>query len=189
MLINHIIVIGASAGGPRILRELFNGMPRLNASVVLVQHMPKFINQSLCRTLDEVTDMHVKIARDGMDLEPGVVYVAPSEHHLSFMDNRLIHLHQGEKVHFVRPSVDVTMKSLNRQPNALLMGVILTGMGKDGADGIRHVKRLGGITLAQDEQSSIIYGMPKVAAATGDVDFIGTPIEIQKKLIDICGKC
>ncbi len=183
----NIVIIGSSAGGPRILKSLFTGMPFLNGCVLVVQHMPKFVNESLCGMLDGCTDMTVRLAEDGDKLERGHVYLAPSEIHLELEKNRAIRLLQGEKVNFVCPSVDVAMKSVKKTPGALLIGIVLTGMGKDGAEGIQYLKEIDGITMAQDKNTSVIFSMPREAAQTGAVDFICTPNEIREKLVELLG--
>ncbi len=183
----NLIVIGSSTGGPKILRRLFAGMPPLQAAVVLVQHMPAFVNDSLRRTIAGQTEMDVAIATSGMRLETGRVYVAPSDIHLSLRNNRSILLNQGEKVNFVRPAVDVTMQSI-RKDQSRLFGVILTGMGKDGAEGIRYMKSIGATTFAQDRETSVIYGMPKAAVETGCVDHVHNPEGIRDALIKFVGR-
>jgi two-component system chemotaxis response regulator CheB len=183
----NIIVIGSSAGGPRVLKKIFKGLPVLNASMIVVQHMPKFINDPLRDSLSSVTAMRVTLAEDGDRLENGRVFVAPSEVHLSVVDNWIIRLSPGEKVNYVCPSVDVTMKSLTLEPSGFFIGVVVTGMGKDGAEGMKHIKNLGGITIAQDEKTSSIFGMPKEAIQTGSVDFVLAPDEIREKLIELVG--
>lgn len=187
MASNKIIVIGASTGGPKVLQSFFGGMPRLNASIVLIQHMPKFINLSVARSLDGNTDMDVGIAEDGVRLEPGTVYVAPSEVHLQILNNERVELVAGPKVCFVCPSVNVTMKSLKKKFGYQIIAVIMTGMGKDGAEGISHVKQIGGVTIAQDKATSTIYGMPEAAFKTGDVDIVANPEAIRKKFIELVG--
>jgi two-component system, chemotaxis family, protein-glutamate methylesterase/glutaminase len=182
-----IVVIGASAGGPRVLRTLFQGMPRLRAGVIVVQHMPRFINDSLRDSLAAETTMRVVLARNGDAIENGTVYVAPSEVHLVVRHNRTIRLAHGEKVNYVCPAVDVTMNSLAMELGASFVGVVMTGMGRDGADGVMHVKRIGGVTLAQDEATSSIFGMPKEAIETGCVDFVLPPDAIRRKIVDIVG--
>jgi len=183
----NIIIIGSSAGGPRILKWIFTGLPLLKASVIVVQHMPKFINDSLRDSLASVTAMRVTIAENGNRLEHSRVYIAPSEVHLSVADNRIIRLSPGEKVNYVCPSVDVTMKSLTWDLGAFFAGIVVTGMGRDGADGIAHIKKIGGITIAQDEKTSNIFGMPKEAIQTGAVDFVLAPDAIREKLIELVG--
>jgi two-component system chemotaxis response regulator CheB len=183
----NIVVIGSSAGGPRVLKWIFKGLPRLNAGVIVVQHMPKFINESLRDSLSSITSMTVRIAVDNSPIERGTVYIAPSEMHLTLADNRILRVCQGDKVNFVCPSADVTMKSLLWDLDMQFVGVVVTGMGKDGADGIAHIKRIGGTTIAQDEKTSSIFGMPKEAIRTGCVDFILPPDDIRAKLIDLVG--
>ena len=183
----NIIVIGASAGGPHVLKMIFSGLPRLKASIIIVQHMPKFINDSLRDSLGSLTKMKVQIAENRKQIRQGTVYIAPSEIHIKMIDNETIRLFAAEKVNYVCPSVDVTMKSLRMEIGASFVGVVVTGMGRDGAEGIAHIKRIGGITIAQDEKTSSIFGMPKEAIDTGCVDMVLTPQEIREKLIEISG--
>ncbi len=179
----HIVIIGASAGGPRVLKTIFNQLPLLKCCIIIVQHMPKFVNEHIRESLDLFCEMYVKIAEDGEWLKDGVVYIAPSELQIKLKDNRRIHLFDGEKINFVCPAVDSIMKSLHKDHGSQLMGIILTGMGRDGADGISHMKHIGAVTVAQDQETSAIWGMPKMAIDTGDVDWVLNPEEIRKKLI------
>lgn len=183
----NIVVIGSSAGGPPVLKWIFNGLPTLNACIIVVQHMPKFINDSLRDSLSSVTPMCVSIAENGAPLQKGTIVLAPSEVHLSVFENRILRLQGTEKVNFVCPSADVTMKSLTCDPEVFFVGVVVTGMGRDGADGIVHIKKLGGVTIAQDEKTCHIFGMPREAIRTGCVDFILPPDEISRKLVDLVG--
>jgi two-component system chemotaxis response regulator CheB len=178
-----IVIIGISTGGPKTLRPFFDGMPLLDASIILVQHMIKCANKSLCKTLNSLTEMEVRIACHGETIKPGVVYFAPSEVHLELVNNQKIELVNGQKVCYVRPSVDVTMKSIKRNNEDNIIGIIMTGMGKDGADGISHIKSVGGTTFAQDEKTSVIWGMPKASIGTGHVDYILSTEGIRNKLI------
>jgi len=180
-----LIIIGSSTGGPRILKRVFKDLPRLNVPIVLIQHMPEFINRSFKFSLDNLTDMDVTIANDGEILVGGKVYIAPSNIHLTLeSNNTMIKLVQGEKVNFCRPAIDVAMKSLRKVPSQSILGVVLTGMGRDGADGLSYIKKeLQGITISEDEESCIVYGMPKAAVETGDVDFVLNPEEVREKLI------
>jgi two-component system chemotaxis response regulator CheB len=183
----NLIVIGSSTGGPKILRRLFDGMPALQAAVVVVQHMPEFVNDSLCRTIAGQTDMDVTLATDGLRLETSHVYVAPSDIHLKLRNNRAIMLARGEKVNFVRPAIDIAMQSI-RKDDARKFAVVLTGMGKDGAEGLRHMKQIGATTFAQDRETSVIYGMPKAAAETGCVDHVADPESIRDSLVKFLGR-
>ena len=183
----NIVIIGISTGGPKTLRLVFNDLPPLRAAVLLVQHMPRFINDSFCRTLGRGTSMPVELARAHQEIAPGRVLVAPSETHLSLSGNRLVSLSGGEKVNFVCPAVDVTMESLQHRPGDRLVGVVMTGLGRDGANGIAHLKQEGGQTVAQDEASSVIWGMPKAAIDTGCVDHVLSPAMIRRFLVEHFG--
>lgn len=170
------------------MRGFFDGLPLLDASIVLVQHMIKCANKSLCETLNNLTEMEVKIACHGENIKPGVVYFAPSEVHLELTNNRVIQLVNTPKVCYVRPSVDVTMKSVRKTTEGHVTGIIMTGMGKDGTEGISHIKSIGGVTFAQDENTSVIWGMPKAAINTGKVDYVLSPEGIRNKLISQMGR-
>ncbi len=169
------------------MKSFFNGLPRLNASIVLVQHMIKCANKTLCQSLNSVTEMEVKIASHGETIKPGVVYFAPSEIHLGLLNNRMIQLVGGPKVSFVKPAVNVTMKSVKKTAKDNIIGIIMTGMGMDGTKGIEYIKSIGGVTFAQDEETSVIWGMPMSAINTGKVDYILPPEGIRKKLISQTG--
>jgi two-component system chemotaxis response regulator CheB len=183
----NIVIIGISTGGPKALRKLFTGMPLLDASIVLVQHMIKCANRSLCETLNSITEMEVRIARHGESIKHGIIYFAPSEVHLELTNNKIIQLVNSPKVCFVRPSVDVTMKSVEKTKGNNIIGIIMTGMGKDGAEGLSHIKSIGGATFAQDEKTSVIWGMPKAAINTGHVDYVLSPEDIRDKMISQLG--
>ncbi|MBN2105352.1 chemotaxis protein CheB [bacterium] len=180
-----IVIIGASAGGPRILKTIFTDLPVLNCSIIIVQHMPVFINDSIAQSLDHCTSMAVHLAKDNEYLKSGETYIVPSGFHAEVVQNRFLRLVRGERVNYVCPAVDVTMMSLTREPGCQHIGIVLTGMGRDGAEGICHIKSIGGKTVAQDEKSSIIFGMPKEAIITGCVDWVLSPIQIHEKLIEI----
>jgi len=182
-----LVLIGASAGGPRTLKEIFTDTPRLNGSIIIVQHMPQFVNTAFCESLNSVTDLQVKIAENSESLRSGTVYLAPSSMHMSLINNMAIRLYSGEKVNFVCPSIDVTMKSVTRDEGTNTMGVILTGMGKDGAEGIRHLKNIKAVTVAQNEDTSIVYGMPHEAVLTGCIDYQLSPDQIRNKIISFLG--
>lgn len=131
--------------------RIFSSLPKLNAGMIVVQHMLKSVNEPFKEKLNRNTQMEVKIAEDGDFLEYGKVYVAPSGLQLKIVKDRKIGLFNDGKVDTVRPSIDVTMKSVKFKSRAedQIIGVVLTGMGNDGVEGIRHIKRIGGITIAQ----------------------------------------
>jgi two-component system chemotaxis response regulator CheB len=183
-----IIIVGASGGGPRAIHNIFTDLPPLAGSIIIIQQMPKYINASFCETLNNLSSMCVHLADDGLALDEGCVYVAPSEKHIKIQKNRSIHLYEGEKVNWACPSLDILMQSLTKEPSIQLIGIILSGLGQDGAEGIRYIKQIGGYTIAQDEASSAIYGMPKMAFQTGKVDWQLNPGQIRNRLIHLVGK-
>ena len=168
-----------------MFKPLFSGMPVLDCSIILVQHMPGYINANIATSIGQLTRMKVKLAENEESIEKGIIYVAPSGMHLRLRENRKIVLTGREKVNFCCPSIDVAMESVAADPSIVIAGAVLTGMGKDGAQGIVHLKRIGAVTMAQDEASSIIFGMPKTAIATGCVDFVLSPEQMKEKLTEL----
>ncbi len=177
-----IIVIGSSTGGPKVLNEMFSEFPALDASIIIVQHVPPKFDKAIAERLNELSSMAVKVAEHGEAIKNGTAYMAPSRKHLRLVHNSRIVISEEEKVNGCCPSVDVTMKSLEVPSSGKLVGVILTGLGRDGASGIGHIKDLGGTTMAQDEHSCVIFGMPKCAIATGKVDHVLPPHKIIEEL-------
>jgi two-component system chemotaxis response regulator CheB len=183
----NIVIIGSSTGGLKVLEEMFPRLSVLNATVLIVQHITPVIDQAFVTSLARVSKMPASLAREGQSLQHGQVVLAPGGLHLYLTRNQIVHLAAGEKVNSVCPSIDVTMKTLIQPFGGKLAGVILTGMGCDGAAGIAHIKEIGGITIAQDQKTSVIYGMPKAAAETGKIDFILPTDRIAYKLNELFG--
>lgn len=177
-----VVIIGASTGGPQTVRRVISRLGAVQACLLIVLHMPGYINTSVTKSISLVTPMKAQLAADGTPIENGTILIAPSDRHMILEGNEQIRLVEGEKVNYVRPSIDVLMKSVAAEPPLNVIGVILTGMGSDGAKGIRHLKNLGAVTLAQDEASSTVFGMPKAAIDTGTVDFVLPPEEIADKI-------
>jgi len=184
----NLVIIGASTGGLKVLEELFPRLPVLKAAVVIIQHITPLVDQSFVTSLGRVSKMPVSLAEEGTNIQVGQVYLAPGGLHLTLIRNSVVHLHDGEKVNSVRPSIDVAMHSVSAPFGSKIAGVILTGMGADGAAGISHIKQLGGITIAQDQKTSVIYGMPKAAAETGRIDFILPTERIADKIKELFGQ-
>jgi two-component system, chemotaxis family, protein-glutamate methylesterase/glutaminase len=182
---HNIVIIGVSTGGPIALRRLFADLPPLDAAVIIVLHIPQGMDYRIANGLDAISSMPVALAEDGEFLRSGQIYLAPGGYHLLLEGNHRIVLAEGERINFVQPSVDLAMKSLNKSLKGMIVGVVLTGMGKDGAEGILHIKAIGGITIAQDRKTSAIFGMPKAAVETGAVDFVLSPEKIGKKLVSL----
>jgi len=171
------IVLGASTGGPKIVERLFEQLPiDLEAKVLVVQHMPSGFTERFADRLDTHSAYDVFEATDGEWLEPGDIAVAPGNTHLEVATEASgclrLQLSDGERVHGVRPSIDVTMESAAEEVTSGLCGVVLTGMGFDGAAGIEAIKAADGYTIAQDEATSPVFGIPCQAIETGCVDTV-----------------
>ncbi len=159
-----VVVIGASTGGPPALTEVVAHLPhQLDAAVIIVQHMPPPFTEALARRLDRLTLLPVREAADGDHLERNTILVAPADYHLGITSERCVRLERTPARHGVRPSVDVTLESVPASFGSRSVAVVLTGMGRDGADGARVVEDAGGTVIVQDEDTSVIYGMPKAA--------------------------
>lgn len=160
---NCLLVIGSSTGGPPALTEVVPHIPGdIPAAVVIVQHMPAGFTNALARRLDSLSPLHVAEAREGDTLVAGTCYVAPGDYHLVVTREKRLHLDQGPTLHGVRPSVDITLDSVAQVYGRDASVAILTGMGKDGADGAARLEAAGGKVIAQDEASCVVYGMPRV---------------------------
>jgi two-component system chemotaxis response regulator CheB len=183
----NLIVIGSSTGGLKTLEEMFPRLSVLKAAVLIVQHITAGIDKAFIGSLARLSRMPVVLAHEGLNLPQGQVVLAAGGVHLYLVRNQIVHLAAGEKVNSVCPSIDVTMKTMIPAFGGKLAGVILTGMGCDGAAGIAHIKQIGGVTIAQDQKTSVIYGMPKAAAETGRIDFILPTDRIVDKLNELFG--
>jgi len=183
----NLVLIGSSTGGLKVLEELLPRLPVLKAAVVIIQHITPQVDQSFVSSLARVSKMQVSLAEEGSNIQSGRIYLAPGGVHLTLIRNSVVHLHDGEKVNSVRPSIDVAMKSITSPAGIRIAGVILTGMGSDGAAGISHIKQIGGVTIAQDQKTSVIFGMPKAAAETGRIDFVLPTERIADKVKELFG--
>jgi two-component system chemotaxis response regulator CheB len=167
----RLCVIAISTGGPAALSELVPALPgELKLAIVIVQHMPAGFTAALAERLDAASRVSVREAQTGDRPFPGTVLIAPGDRHLEFDDRGFCVLTDGPMVNGCRPAADVTMTSAARVYERRSLGVVMTGMGKDGAAGALAIKRAGGKTLAQDQATSVIYGMPKAAIDMGAID-------------------
>jgi len=166
-----LVIIGSSTGGPSALQRVVPNLPQgLNAGVLIVQHMPPGFTRSLANRLAQLSKVKVSEAQPGDKIEPGVALVAPGGYHMVVNRDRAITLDSGPYVHGVRPAVDVTMESAARVFGNKCLGVILTGMGSDGTRGAGLIRRAGGKVFAQDEETSVVYGMPRSVVDAGLAD-------------------
>jgi two-component system chemotaxis response regulator CheB len=159
-----VVAIAASTGGPTALVKVLRGIaPQVNAAFLVVQHMSKGFLEGLVRWLNNEVELEVKKAQEGGSLEAGVVLVAPGDHHLMVTEVDTVRLDKSLPINGHRPSAEMLFDSVASNYGKQGAGVILTGMGSDGAEGLKSIRLCGGHTIAQDEQTSIIFGMPKAA--------------------------
>lgn len=164
----RLVVIGCSTGGPGALHQIIPKLPAdLPAAVLVVQHMPPGFTRSLAQRLDEISAIPVKEAEEGDRVTAGQVFIAPGGLHMLVDAGGHIRLNQDPPLHGVRPAVDKTLDSVAPLWRERTVGVILTGMGYDGAKGMVGVKKAGGATIAEDASTCVVYGMPKVVAELG----------------------
>ncbi|RMH64989.1 MAG: chemotaxis response regulator protein-glutamate methylesterase [Calditrichaeota bacterium] len=170
---DKIIAIGASTGGTEAVRQVISALPATTPGIVVVQHMPEKFTQMFAERLDEICDMHVREARSGDKVHNGVVLIAPGGKHLQLMRSGgeyKVVVRDGAKVCGHRPSVDVLFRSVARFVGKNAIGIMLTGMGSDGADAMVKLRESGARTLAQDEATSVVFGMPKEAYDRGGAE-------------------
>jgi two-component system, chemotaxis family, protein-glutamate methylesterase/glutaminase len=187
-----VVVVAASTGGPQ---TLMNFIPRFPAgfagAVILVQHMPGTFTSQFSRQLADIAQIKVKEAEQGEMLQPGTLYVCPGSHHLRITQTGRITLDDGPRISGYRPCADITMETAAQFAGPMAIGVVLTGMGNDSARGVTIIKDLGGHVIAQDEATSVIFGMPAEAIKTGAVDQV-VPIDnvfpaIEKRVLYVFG--
>ncbi len=163
-----VVVVGTSTGGPRALFEVVPRLPAdLPAAVLLVQHMPPGFTRSLAHRLNDVSPLQVREACEGDVVETGLALLAPGDFHMTVRRGGRIALEKTPPVHGVRPSVDVTMEAAASVFGASTTGVILTGMGNDGTSGAIAIRRAGGLVMAEDESTCVVYGMPRSVREAG----------------------
>ena len=181
-----VINVGSSTGGPQAIKEVFSRLPRDIPPILLVQHIPEYFTTPFSERLDKITSFDVQVAEEGDRIEAGRALIAPGDFHMVVTKTRRIRLHQGPRVHFLRPSVDETMISSAEVFGSRNLGILLTGMGRDGAEGMKAIKLEGGQTIAQDKATSVVFGMPKAAIDEGSVDVVLPLHKITPEIIRRC---
>ncbi len=172
---HRVLAIGASTGGTIAIRELLDQLPADVPGTVIVQHMPESFTDAFAQRLSSVCPMEVREARNGDRVQPGLALVAPGNKHMVLVKQGagyVVETRGGPLVHHQRPAVDVLFHSVARYVREDAVGVVLTGMGADGASGLLEMREAGARTFAQDEESSVVYGMPKEAALNGGAEKI-----------------
>lgn len=167
---HKILAIGASTGGTEAIKDVLTRMPANTPGTLIVQHMPAHFTKSFADRLNQLCAMEVREAKTGDALVPGVALLAPGNYHMVLKRSGAryyVDVKTGPRVHHQRPAVDVTFHSVARHAGRNAVGVVLTGMGSDGAAGLKAMRDAGAYTFAQDEASCVVFGMPKEAIAAG----------------------
>lgn len=185
-----VVAIGASTGGVEALGRILCRLPKNFPPILIVQHMPKFFTGSFAKRLSSFCEIDVHEAEEGMRIASGNAYIAPGGQHLQIARDRegyVCKVKEGDKISGHAPSVDVLFESVAKVVGSKAVGALLTGMGKDGAEGMLKLKKHGAKTIAQDEESCVVYGMPKAAMALKAVD-VEAPLDYiaEEILIHIC---
>jgi two-component system chemotaxis response regulator CheB len=176
-----VIAIGASTGGTQALETVLTRLPADLPPIVVVQHMPAGFTKAFADRLNSVCAMRVVESSGGEILERGTAYIAPGDYHLVVEQHGLqlrTRLSQGPPVHYQRPAVDVLFASVARLQGLAVVGLLLTGMGSDGADGMVAMRRTGAITIAEAEESCVVFGMPKEAIARGGAVHVASLLQM-----------
>ncbi len=186
---DRLIVVASSTGGTRALDKFLSTLPpNFPIPIVVVQHMPKKFTTYLASTLDSKLNLTVKEAEDHDEIKNNQVYIIPSGHHgviSTWKEKTFISLNDDPKQHGVRPSADYLFRSASEKYKDRLIGIVLTGMGEDGALGSEVLKNNGGFLAVQNKESSVVYGMPDSAKKRVGYDFEGSPSEIGRKLVEM----
>jgi len=183
---NKIIAMGASTGGTEALREVLERMPPNVPPIVIVQHMPQYFTKTFAERLDQTCKIKVKEADDMEILAPGKAIIAPGNRHMEVVRSGAVYyakLTDGPLVFHQRPAVENLFLSVAKYVGKNAVGVIMTGMGKDGASGMLEMKREGAYTIAQDEKSCVVFGMPKEAIDLGAVAKIAPLSKIPEAIV------
>jgi len=183
-----LIIIGASTGGTEAIRQVLEPLPANSPAILITQHMPGGFTRSFAERLDRLCQISVKEAVDGERILPGHAYIAPGDAHLKLARsgaNYVARLDDGPPVNRHRPSVDVLFHSAATQAGRNAIGVLLTGMGKDGAAGLLEMRQAGSATVAQDEASCVVYGMPREAVALGAAAEVLPLEEVAPRLLSL----
>jgi len=185
---DKIIAIGASTGGTEAIKEVLIHLRADCPGVVITQHIPPIFSNSFAKRMDQCSPLTVYEAEDGQQILPGHAYIAPGDRHLTVVKDGSRYrckLDDSEAVNRHRPAVDVLFESVAKNASENAIGVILTGMGRDGAEGLKRMRDSGAMTIAQDEQSSVIWGMPHAAITAGGVDKVMALDLIAAKLTEL----
>lgn len=185
---NKIIALGASTGGTEAIKVVAKGLPADTPAVVITQHLPAAFSESFVRHIDLVSEMSACIPKNGQTVEVGHIYLAPGDRHMEIVregSRYVIKLLDTEPVNRHKPAVDVMFRSVVQSAGANAIAVLLTGMGADGAAGMKELHDVGAKTIIQDEQSSVVWGMPGAAFKLGCADYVLPLDEVAQKILSL----
>ena len=186
-LSSSAIVIGTSTGGPKTLKSILKEIPKgFPVPILIVQHLDPFFMNELSKSLNQVCDIEIKIPINGEEIIPGIAYLSPGGKHMKVVqrnDKPYIKTFKGEPVNFCMPSVDVLFLSAAEVYKNQILGILLTGLGEDGAAGLEAIKDMGGQTIAESEQTCVVYGMPRAAIKRGAAKKIVPNYEVKDHMI------
>lgn len=186
--LNKIIAIGASTGGTEAIKAVVKGFPVDTPPILITQHLPAAFSESFVRHIDLVTEMSACIPKHGQIVEQGRIYLSPGDAHMLVVregGNYIIHLNDGLPVNRHKPAVDVLFRSISLCAGANAVGVLLTGMGADGAMGMKEMHDAGAKTVIQDQETSVVWGMPGAAFKLGCTDYVVPLDEVAHKVLSL----
>lgn len=172
---DKIIALGSSTGGTEAVKEVVRGLPKTTPAIVISQHLPIAFSESFAKHVNEVTEMSACVVEDGQEIRPGHIYIAPGDKHLLVVRNGaryICQLNDGPPVNRHKPSVEVMFRSIAQNVGSNAIGVMLTGMGADGAVAMKEMRDAGAINIIQDEASSVVWGMPGEAYRQGAAHYV-----------------
>ena len=188
---NKVIAIGASTGGTEAIKTVLTALPPNSPGIVIVQHMPAQFTTSFAERLDSLSEISVKEAKDGDSVVNGQALLAPGNYHMLMKRSGAryyVQVKQGPLVHHQRPAADVLFKSVAQSAGGNAVGIILTGMGADGASGLLEMKEAGARTIAQNEESCVVFGMPKEAIKLGAVEKVVDIQSVARTALEMIGQ-
>ena len=183
---SKVVAIGASTGGIEALEQVFSRLPNKIPPILLVVHLPIGFTKLYATRLSTSYSFIVKEAASGDEVVEGQILIAPAGKHMIVkkeLSRLVVHCYSGEKVQYVIPSADVLFESVAKEVGDKSVGVVLTGMGADGARGLKKMRDIGATTIAQNKETCVVYGMPKVAKELGAVEFVLPIFQVAEKII------
>lgn len=185
---DRVVAIASSTGGPQALSIILSELPAsFPCPIVIAQHDPDGFIPGLVEWLDRITTINVKVAEEGKMILPGTAYISPTEQHMEITIAGRVIFRERQPQDVYHPSCDILLSSVAQAYNSRGIGIILTGMGSDGVLGMKQIKEMGGMTIAQDEASCIVYGMPKVAIDSGCINKIVPLHKISREIMNLVG--